>query len=152
MSPKCIGSYSGKIVILDSVFYKGVVRPVKNINSNAFYRNNDIDSVEIAGSVDEISFTFNECKNLKDVVLHEGIKRIGKNTFAGYIGYIYANGRVILDRFYDKQNDSNLALGHAVYAMNMQEFYELSKLSKTEIIRNNLCRRYVHRGNWKKRF
>ena len=68
----------------------------------------------------------------------------GKNTFAGYIGYIYANGRVILDRFYDKQNDSNLALGHAVYAMNMQEFYELSKLSKTEIIRNNLCRRYVH--------
>lgn len=27
--------------------------------------------------------------------------------------------------------------------MNMQEFYELSKLSKTEIIRNNLCRRYV---------
>lgn len=83
VSPKCIGSYSGKIVILDSVFYKGVVRPVKNINSNAFYRNNDIDSVEIAGSVDEISFTFNECKNLKDVVLHEGIKRIGKNTFAG---------------------------------------------------------------------
>ena len=76
----------------------------------------------------------------------------GKNTFAGYIGYIYANGRVILDRFYDKQNDSNLALGHAVYAMNMQEFYELSKLSKTEIIRNNLCSRYVHRGNWKKRF
>lgn len=67
----------------------------------------------------------------------------GKNTFAGYIGYIYANGRVIIDRFYDKQNDSNLALGHAVYAMNMQEFYELSKLSKTEIIRNNLCRRYV---------
>lgn len=70
----------------------------------------------------------------------------GKNTFEGYIGYIYANGRVILDRFYDKQNDSNLALGHAVYAMNMQEFYEISKLSKTEIIRNNLCRRYVHRG------
>ena len=75
----------------------------------------------------------------------------GKNTFEGYIGYIYANGRVILDRFYDKQNDSNLALGHAVYAMNMQEFYELSKLSKTEIIRNNLCRRYVHRGNWAKK-
>lgn len=35
--------------------------------------------------------------------------------------------------------------------MNMQEFYELSKLSKTEIIRNNLCRRYVHRGNWAKK-
>lgn len=83
VSPKCIGSYSGKIVILDSVFYKGVVRPVKNIDYKAFYRNNDIDSVEIAGSVDEISFTFNECKNLKDVVLHEGIKRIGQNTFAG---------------------------------------------------------------------
>jgi len=25
------------------------------------------------------------------------------------------------------------------------------KLSKSEIIRNNLCKRYVHRGNWPER-
>ena len=44
-----------------------------------------------------------------------------------------------------------MADGHAVYAMSIQEFYELSKLSKSEIIRNNLCKRYVHRGNWTER-
>lgn len=73
---------------------------------------------------------------------------MGKNTFNGYIGYVYPNGRVVLDRFYDKQNDSTLADGNAVYAMNIEEFYELSKLSKSELIRSKLCRRYIHKGNW----
>ena len=108
-------------------------------------------------------------KNLKDETTEEHEKRLlelfmkkknlydstnplfrimGKNTFNGYIGYVYPNGRVVLDRFYDKQNDSTLADGNAVYAMNIEEFYELSKLSKSELIRSKLCRRYIHKGNW----
>lgn len=108
-------------------------------------------------------------KNLKDETKEEHEKRLlelfmkkknlydstnplfrimGKNTFNGYIGYVYPNGRVVLDRFYDKQNDSTLADGNAVYAMNIEEFYELSKLSKSELIRSKLCRRYIHKGNW----
>lgn len=75
----------------------------------------------------------------------------GKNTFDGYVGYVYPNGRVVLDKFYDNASEGILADGHAVYAMSIQEFYELSKLSKSEIIRNNLCKRYVHRGNWTER-
>lgn len=72
----------------------------------------------------------------------------GKNTFDGYVGYVYPNGRVVLDKFYDNASEGILADGHAVYAMSIQEFYELSKLSKSEIIRNDLCKRYFHRGNW----
>lgn len=72
----------------------------------------------------------------------------GKDTFDGYIGFVYPNGRVVLDKFYDDAESGRLALGHAVYAMGIQEFYELSRLSKTEIIRNRLCKRYVHRGDW----
>ena len=75
----------------------------------------------------------------------------GKNTFDGHIGYIYSNGRVVLDKFYEDANDGKLADGHAVYAMGIQQFYELSKFSKTELIRNKLCNRYIHKGNWASR-
>ena len=75
----------------------------------------------------------------------------GKNTFDGYIGYVYPNGRVILDKFYDDSERNSLADGHAVYAMSIQEFYELSKLSKSELIKNKLCKRYIHKGNWAQR-
>ena len=75
----------------------------------------------------------------------------GKKTFDGYVGYVYPNGRVVLDKFYDKQTDSLLADGHAVYAMNIEEFYELSKLSKSELIKSKLCKRYIHKGDWAKK-
>ena len=44
-----------------------------------------------------------------------------------------------------------LAEGHAVYAMNIEEFYELSKLSKSELIKSKLCKRYTHKGDWTKK-
>lgn len=72
----------------------------------------------------------------------------GKETFDGYIGFVYPNGRVVLDKFYDDADSGKLADGHAVYAMSIQDFYELSKLSKSEIIRNKLCHRYIHKGDW----
>ena len=72
----------------------------------------------------------------------------GRDTFDGYIGFVYPNGRVVLDKFYDDADNGRLADGHAVYAMSIQEFYELSRLSKSEIIRNKLCNRYIHKGNW----
>jgi len=76
---------------------------------------------------------------------------LGKDTFEGYIGYFYSNGRVILDKLYDNIETGKLANGSAIYAMNINDFYELSKLSKSEIIKNKLCNRYVHRGDWAKR-
>lgn len=75
----------------------------------------------------------------------------GKNTFDGYIGYIYTNGIVVLDRFYDDVSQSKLADGHAVYIMEMNDFYRLSQLSKTELIQNELCHRVIHRGDWQSR-
>lgn len=75
----------------------------------------------------------------------------GKNTFDGYIGFIYPNGRVVLDRFYENSSSGRLADGQAVYAMGIDEFYELSRLSKSELIRNKLCNRYIHQGSWQNR-
>ena len=93
---------------------------------------------------------FMEKKKLYDAT-NPVFRIMGKNTFNGYIGYVYPNGRVVLDKFYDKQTDSMLADGHAVYAMNIEEFYELSKLSKSELIKSKLCKRYIHKGDWIKK-
>ena len=75
----------------------------------------------------------------------------GKNTFDGYIGFIYSNGLVILDKFYNNAEAGKLADGEAIYVMNMNEFYELSRYSKSTLIENKLCRRIIHKGNWQER-
>ena len=35
--------------------------------------------------------------------------------------------------------------------MNIEEFAILSRLSKTELIANKLCNRYIHRGQWQEK-
>ena len=75
----------------------------------------------------------------------------GKNTFDGYIGYIYKNGKVFLERFYESTSPLKIASGQAIYVMNMDEFYQLSQYSKTQLIRDRLCKRFIHKGNWQER-
>ena len=74
----------------------------------------------------------------------------GKNTFDGYLAYIYPNGKVILERFFEKRKDGKevIATDQAIYVMNIAEFYSLTNLSKTTIIRDKLCKRYIHKGAW----
>lgn len=75
----------------------------------------------------------------------------GKNSFDGYRGYLYENGSVVLEKFFDNYETKRIATGQAIYVMDLSNFYELSKKSKTEIIMNNLCDRITHRGNWQER-
>ena len=74
----------------------------------------------------------------------------GKNTFDGYLAFIYPNGKVILERFFEKRKDNSevIATDQAIYVMNIDEFYSLTNLSKSTIIRDKLCKRYIHKGNW----
>lgn len=77
----------------------------------------------------------------------------GKNTFDGYIGYIYSNGKVILEKYYENSNTSRLAYGEAAYVMDIDKFYSLSRLTKNELITmdDSVCDRIVHKGNWQQK-
>ena len=75
----------------------------------------------------------------------------GENTFNGYIGYIYSNGKVILDKFFENAETGKVADGQAIYTMNFSDFARLSILPKSELINNPSCRRIVHAGNWQSR-
>lgn len=83
-------------------------------------------------------------------------KIVGVDKFNGYIGYIYNDGTVIFEKFFDDMEKKKPAKeGNATYVMNIYNFTEFSKLSKPEImnyIKNNndgtILRKY-HTKNWK---
>lgn len=97
---------------------------------------------------ERISDLFIEKKELYDSI-DPYYRVLGKNTFDGYIGYVYKNGTVILDKLYDNAKSGKITEGAAIYVMNISEFYELSHLTKTKLIQENLCRRIIHKGDWK---
>lgn len=61
-------------------------------------------------------------------------KLLGTNKFDGYVGYIYPNGKVVFEKFYENSKTKKVAKSSATYVMNIFNFIALSKLSKTEII------------------
>ncbi len=75
----------------------------------------------------------------------------GKQTFDGYIGYIYSNSLVVLERYYKDVEETKLIENEAIYILRMQDFYELSKHSKIYLMASPLCKRVYHRGQWQER-
>lgn len=76
----------------------------------------------------------------------------GTKSFYGYVGYIYKNGKVILEKYLEgDEKNKKIADNNAIYVMNIEEFAILSRLSKTELIANKLCNRYIHRGQWQEK-
>ena len=56
----------------------------------------------------------------------------GLNSFAGYYAFIYPNGKVILEKFWE--NENRPAIGCATYVMTIDNFIEMSKKKKIDLI------------------
>lgn len=81
----------------------------------------------------------------------------GIHTFEGYQAYVYANGTVLLEKFYtSSKKGSTPARDSAIYVMNFSEFADLSKYSRSELIQeieyyhNPNVHRVCHGKNWEK--
>jgi len=72
----------------------------------------------------------------------------GKKTFAGYIGYIFTNGVVVLDKFYENPKKGKVSRGDAIYYIDIQDFYELSRYPKRVLMQNPKVKRIIHKVNW----
>ena len=70
----------------------------------------------------------------------------GKDTFEGYVGFIYPNGKVILDKFFN--SNGRLADGEAIYVMDIDDFYRLSQFSKSVLMKDSKVQRVIHQGAW----
>ena len=77
------------------------------------------------------------CKNFLDqtdpVMIISGL-----DDFSGYVGYVYANGIVVFEKFFEYYIDSEnyrIAIDNATYVMNIDNFVEMSKMTKLDLIR-----------------
>lgn len=58
----------------------------------------------------------------------------GLDTFSGYYAFVYSNGKVILEKFWENEETLNPAVGCATYVMTIDNFIEMSKISKLNLI------------------
>ncbi len=91
-------------------------------------------------------------------------KIVGMDKFDGYVGFIYADGTVLFEKFFEitknkitgEEEKRPCKLSNATYKMNIYNFAQFSKLTKQEIIeyiKNIGCEeleRFYHSKNWSK--
>jgi len=58
----------------------------------------------------------------------------GLNTFSGYYAFVYPNGKIILEKFWENEETMNPAIHTATYVMNIDNFIEMSKMSRINLI------------------
>lgn len=75
------------------------------------------------------------------------LKIKGEKQFDGYVAYIYSNGIVALEKFYENKSQNKPATA-AVYIMEIEDFLEFSELSRKEIREEKLCDRITHHRGW----
>lgn len=72
----------------------------------------------------------------------------GINEFNGYIAFIYPNGEVIMEKFFNDYANCIPTINEAIYNVKVADFETLSKLKKPALIKDKRCRRIIHRGEW----
>ena len=72
----------------------------------------------------------------------------GINEFNGYIAFIYPNGEVIMEKFFNDYANCIPTINEAIYNVRVTDFETLSKLKKPALIKDKRCRRIIHKGDW----
>lgn len=72
----------------------------------------------------------------------------GINEFNGYIAFIYPNGEVIMEKFFNDYAKCIPTINEAIYNVKVADFETLSKLKKPALIKDKRCHRIIHKGNW----
>lgn len=72
----------------------------------------------------------------------------GINEFNGYVAFIYSNGEVIMEKFFNDYANCIPTVNEAIYNVNVADFETLSRLKKTALIKDKRCRRIIHKGDW----
>ena len=78
------------------------------------------------------------------------IRVIGLEKYNGYMGHIYKNGKVVLDKVYNS-NAPSTAIGNAIFIVDAKDFETLSRKDKTTLTNDPRVRKLTHRGAWEER-
>ena len=75
----------------------------------------------------------------------------GRDTFDGYEGFIFSNGMVILDKFFENSRTGKVSKGDAIYYMNIEDFYRLSRYPKSVLRKDPNVGFIEHRKRWQEK-
>lgn len=81
-------------------------------------------------SIDELNMRINILENSGFI----GRPIQGLNKFQGFYAFIYPNGKVILEKFWENIDNETPAYNTATYVMNIDNFIEMSKVSRIDLI------------------
>jgi hypothetical protein len=71
-------------------------------------------------------------------------KIYGVSEFDGYVAYVYPNGEILLERFFSDYTECMPASGEAIYNLNIYNFEDKSKFSKTVLMKDSEVGRIIH--------
>ena len=107
---------------------------LSDAKANWIFLKEGLDDVRVAKAI------HNETKHMKDKEKKQKKNEDLKN--------LYFNKKIFFDNTFNFRTVEGKNTFDGYMVMNIEEFYSLTNLSKTEIIRDKLCKRYIHRGNW----
>lgn len=84
---------------------------------------------------------------------NSGYKRriLGINTFFGYVAYVYPNGEILMEKYFDDEINYLPTKNEAIYNLHAVNFEALSKLDKITLMSTESCSRIIHQGNWEEK-
>ena len=131
-----VGSYSGDVVIPETVVHNGVEYPVTAIGYKAFCFCNNLTSIEIPNSIDSISsHAFNGCGRLERVVIPNSVETLfpcAFNSCTNLKSVVIGNSVRVIDEYcfqYCYQL-TDVVIGSSVRYLAIQAFGGCSALRK----------------------
>ena len=131
-----VGSYSGDVVIPETVVHNGVEYPVTAIGYKAFWDCYNLTSIEIPNSIDSISaHAFKSCTQLQSVVIPNSVVRLCPCAFhscTGLKSVVIGNSVSVIDEYcfqYCYQL-TDVVIGSSVTYLAIKAFYDCPSLRK----------------------
>ena len=132
-------TYSGDIVIPESVTYGGITYKVTRIGGEAFYGSSRVTSVTIPNSVNRISkAAFSGCTGLTSVSIPNSVTEIGEIAFSGCTGLTtitIPNSMTSIGNraFEDCKGLTSVTIPNSVTTIGFRAFYGCSRLTSVTI-------------------
>ena len=143
------GSYSGDVVIPESVTYAGGEYPVTAIANHAFSRSTNMHSIQIPNTIRSIGdHAFYNCTGLKTIEIPNSVTSLGRCVFhscTGLTSAVIGNSVPVIDE-YCFQYCSNLQevlLGASVNYLAIKAFFDCPKLLKVTCLASIPPRMYA---------